>query len=263
MERLRDFADIAADGLLQRFLPVIVTRSELPQEIDCDSGRTDYGALIQRCVNAQPATVVLSAEARGVFAELRAHLHDLSKASKGPAKGFNEFIAKLSGYSMRIALVLHIIHDPEHASRFLNGEMARDAVRLVKDFIIPHALECYRRFEEASHGDRLRTIASYLLTARDRNGKQKDTFTPSDFTNNVALARNMTVWEIEELLSPFVAADWLDELDNSVKPTRGKKAQIKWELNLVARREFAERQAAEHERKELLAQLMGAPRRKS
>jgi hypothetical protein len=261
MDRLRDFADIAADGLLQRFLPVIVTRSELPQEIDCDSGRADYGALIQRCVTAQPATVVLSAEARGVFAELRAHLHELSKASKGLAKGFSEFIAKLSGYSLRIALVLHVIHEPERASRFLDGKTARDAARLVKDFIIPHALECYRRFEEASHGDRLKIIASYLLTARDRNGNPKETFVPSDFTNNVAVARNMTLREIEELLSPFVAADWLDELDNSEK-VRGKKAQTKWRLNHVARREFAERQKAENERKEMLAELMGAPRRK-
>lgn len=268
MDRLRKFTDVVEDGLLQRFLPVIITHSDLPQEIDVDergdSGQADYAALVNRCLSAQPLKVLLTEEAREVFNALRRELHDLQLASSGMARGFSEFISKLSGYSVRLALVLHIIENPEGAARLLSEKTARDAARLVMDFILEHGLACYRTLEEiTAQGDRLEKVASYLLTARDKNGELKQAFVPSDFTNNCPFARNMDLIQLDKLLGPFVAAGWLHESEK-IKMTygRGKTAKMKWTLEPEVRVQFANRQADEERRKGKVAKLMNAQRRR-
>ena len=100
--------------------------------------------------------------------------------------------------------------------------------RLVIDFVLPHALEFYRASETATDGERLRRIASWILTS----GKTR--ILASDLTTNVATCRGLTLLELQQRVSALVAAGWLLPADN----TPGCRA---WQVAPLVHQQFAER----------------------
>ena len=65
-------------------------------------------------------------------------------------------------------------------------------------------MEFYRTAESSgSHGDRLRKLASWILT----NGQTR--FVISDLTSNVVDFRGLTPFEVNERVSPLEAGGWI------------------------------------------------------
>ena len=107
-------------------------------------------------------------------------------------------------------------HNPQGggATDSINERTIENTRRLVLDFIMPHAFEFYRASE--SEGDRLRRLASWILTA----GKTR--VLASDLTANVWDFRGLTVMEINEGVSPLVAGGWLIPTDKLRLAARGR-----------------------------------------
>ena len=245
--RLAELQGLTSDGLLQRFIPMIIRPSRLPKDIPTDGPFGGYAVLTRKLLQAQPAQpLVLDDEALLCLEDLRQRLHDIEQESDGVAEGFQAFVGKLAGVAGSLALVLHMATSPGPVVPF---DIASKVCKLMIEFILPHGLEFYRSTEATTDGDRLQRLASYILTSG------KDRFVASDFVSNVAGLRGLSVFDLNRRVSPLVAGGWLSPADPGNIPNRA------WAPDPAARVQFAAQIALEEKRKANLAALMGSPRK--
>jgi hypothetical protein len=240
--RLAELHGLTSDGLLQRFLPVMMGPSQLARDEPGDN--EDYATLVRKLILARPERLILNEAALEVMNDIRQNLHNLEAASGGLANGFQAFVGKLPGYAGRLALILHMAADPEYGQTCqINETIVENVRRLIFDFIIPHGHEFYRTAESTTDGDRLRKIASWILTS----GKAR--IVTSDLTHNVRDLRGLTVIEINKRVSPLVAGGWLE-------PTEPGPACRAWTVNPAVGPFFEQRRQQENEGKQQLRQIM-------
>ena len=244
-DRLAEMGNLASDGLLQRFLPVMMQGAVYSQEVESDQPNKDYEVLIHELIHAKACNLVMDAAALKAVDEFNRYLHDLERM-EGLGKNFCSFVGKLSGLHGSLALVLHMVEDPENATlEPVSEKTVRDAERIIMEFCIPHALEFYRGTGDGADWDHLRKIASFVLTS------DKDRFTVSDFTSGVHSLRGMGVWEVSQKLSPLVAGGWLIEDETS-------KSARSWTIVTGLREALSERRKEEAERKEEVISKLSA-----
>lgn len=247
-DRLMELGNLASDGLLQRFLPVMMQRAVYSSEVESDQPRKDYETTIHELIKAKPSGLIMDAGALKVVEEFQRFLFDLENMD-GLGKNFCSFVGKLSGLHGSLSLVLHMIEDPENAAiEPVSEKTVRDAERIITEFCIPHALEFYRGAGDGADWDYLRKLASYVLTS------EKDRFTVSDFTSGVHSLRGMSVWDVTQKISPLVAGGWLIE-DEASKTVRS------WSVVAGLREALAERRKEEAERKEEVVSKMNSLKR--
>jgi hypothetical protein len=109
--RLAELQGLTSDGLLQRFIPVIMGPSKLPLDRVCDDEH--YIRLMHKLMTMSSQRFTFDDNALAIMTELRAYLHDLEEASGGLADGFQGFVGKLSGLAGSLALILHIVRNVE------------------------------------------------------------------------------------------------------------------------------------------------------
>jgi len=235
-DRLAELKNLTSDGLLQRFLPVIMTEASFT--LDEPTNVNPYWALIRHLVDLPPQHLSMTNDARNKITELRRYLFDLEKNSGGIAKGFQAFIGKLAGYAGSLAIVLHLSEFPNE--RFVGGKVAENVSRLIQEFLIPHAHEFYTLGET---GDQLKRLASYVLTCN------KERLLASDLTTNIRDLRGLSLFQVRERVSSLVAGGWLDPVDRT--PTC--KA---WRVNPAVKLKFAEQERKEAERKRIITEML-------
>jgi uncharacterized protein DUF3987/bifunctional DNA primase/polymerase-like protein/primase-like protein len=247
--RLAELHGLTSDGFLQRCLVVMMRPGENAKDLPAPS--VAYHRLILDLIEATPIDFRLTDDALRKMEQLRNRIFGLEKASVGLWAGFDTFIGKLHGVAGTLALILHIVADPKvdfFGTGHVPASCIEDAERIVVNFLIPHAREFYQTHESATNGDRIRQLASYILTSGETR------FTASDFTRNVASMRGLSLREVNERVSTMVAGDWLDP------DVRGLDARS-WKLNGHIAEQFAERRRLEEEQKPTIARLMGSPRK--
>jgi hypothetical protein len=247
--RLAELHGLTSDGLLQRFIAVMMGPSTLAEDHHCDDAA--YNRLVHELISAKPRRFVFDDDALLVMNLLRRELHDLEQASGGLADGFQAFVGKLAGLSGALAIILHMAADPQaNVTRDIDAATASRVRDIVLNFILPHAFEFYRTAESTTNGDRLKRIASWILTSN------QTVITARDATRNAACLRGLSLFELTERISPLVAAGWLDPVDR----TPVNKA---WRINPNVAHQFAKQREVEETRKARVAQLMGSPRKNS
>jgi hypothetical protein len=246
--KLAELHGLTSDGLLQRFLPVMMRASSLAR--DCESGdeQEDYQRLVYKLIAARDQRLFLSDRALTLMNGLREHLHNLEHAAAGLADGLQAFVGKLPGIAGRLAVILHMAANPENAPREIETTTVADVRTLIIDFILPHAVEFYRSTEELTDGERLRKIASWILTS------QQNVVASRDLIRNVGCLRGVSVLDLQTCLSPLVAAGWLE-------PTGPGPVNRAWAVNPKVAAQFERQRQTEEERKALAAGLMGSPRK--
>jgi hypothetical protein len=247
--RLAELHGLTSDGLLQRFLPVVMLGSVFPKD-QPTAGPFNYAELTRKLVKAEPRQLVFDNDGLQCMEDLRRHLHDVEQEAEGVADGFQAFVGKLAGVAGSLALILHM------AARPLNGgslpvtfDTVANVSKLMLEFILRHGFEFYRKTETTTEGDRLQRIASYILTS----GKTR--ILASDLTSNVAGLRGLSVFDLNKRASPLVAGGWL------VPEDKGDIVNRAWRVAPAVHGQFAAQRAEEETRKARLAQLMGSPRR--
>jgi Protein of unknown function (DUF3987) len=245
--RLAEIQGLTSDGLLQRFLPVMMRASKLAQDHPSDDEA--YAGLVRELIFAKPQRLIMTDDALATMSDLRHHLHNVEQAAGGLADGFQAFVGKLAGLAGSLALILHMAADPAHSALDeIEQSTVENVRRLVVDFLLPHAFEFYRSAE--SGGDRLKKLASWILTS----GKTR--IVASDLTSNLADLRGLTLFEINERLSPFIAAGWLEPKEHT--PTNRA-----WTVSPAVFAQFEQRIELETARKVELANLMRGPQKSS
>jgi hypothetical protein len=250
-ERLAALGDLADDGLLQRFIPIIVGSSHFGEDNPVGRESIAYEQLTRACLQLQPTRLTMTEEAMRVMDGLRRYLDDMEKSTKGVSSGLPGFIGKLAGLAGSLAIILHLIENPiVNASEEVQVDTIANVERLIKEFILPHAFIFYRTAEDATGGEKLRRLASWLLT------KERKRFVASDLTTGVAGFRGLSLADINERLSPMVAGGW-------ITPEKITPSAFSWIVNPAIYEQFKERAAKEARRKEELAKLMNAPQSKA
>lgn len=247
--RLAELRGLTSDGLLQRFIPVMLGPSQFPRNEPTEQPFDQYRRLTRALIAANPERLIMEDDAYECSEALRRYLFDVEQSSGGMAQGFQAFVGKLAGLAGSLALILHMVAAPaEGGFRRVTRKTWESVDRLVRDFILPHAFEFYRSAETVTDGDRLQRIASWILTS----GKTR--IVSSDLTRNVAGLQGLTLFDLNQRLSPLVAGGWLSAVE------RGPVSRS-WAVTPIVFEQFEERARVEEERKRQLAELMRSPRR--
>jgi hypothetical protein len=238
-ERLAEMQGLTSDGLLQRFIPVMWGPAAFTQ--DRPSNDEAYAKLVRVLIFAKPARLIMTDDALAIMDDLRSHLFKIEQTSSGLAAGFQSWVGKLHGIAGSLALILHMAHDPELGATYaVEANTMEDARKLMLDFILPHGYEFY---QQGGGTERLRRLASWILTS------DKQRVLSSDITKNVADCRGLTLRELQERLSPLVAAGWLE-------PETKTPSCNAWRVAPQVHIQLAERAKIEAERKTKLIALM-------
>jgi Protein of unknown function (DUF3987) len=226
---------------LQRFLPVMMRKASKSQEVESEQPAKDYEVLIHELIRAKACGLMMDEGGLKAAAEFQDYVYHLEHM-EGLGKSFCGFAGKLSGVHGSLALVLHMIEDPENSAvEPVSERVVRNAERILREFCIPHALELYRSSSDNADWDYLRKLASFVLTST------KDRFTASDFTNGVHAMRGLGTWDVAQKVSPLVAGGWLVE-DESGKQTRA------WNVVSGLREAMQNRREEEMKRKSEIVQ---------
>lgn len=232
-DRLAQLTDLMADGLLQRFNPILIERGPRLPDVDTDLPAMRYGDTINFLAHMRPQSFLLSDGAHGVAREFRDIAEDIEGDAETVGRAYASWGGKLSAAFGSLSLLLHVLEKKEDAIYSeVEEATARRAMGLVTEFIIPHGRAFYQEVFDLRGREDLQKVASYLLTS------DAPRFTRSDLRANVrALGDSGNTWEFERLMSPFVSGGWLTE--------EGKG----WDLQPGVRELFAERRGRELERK--------------
>lgn len=235
-DRLAELGNLTSDGLLQRFLPVMLGKPSLPEEVETEATAEEYGRVLNYLAELHPVRILGDSGAHDGVREFQAYIHELEQ-SQMFTKGMTGFLGKLPGALGSLALVLHLLQAPETAREDpVEGQTVRAARRILEEFVIPHAYEFYRTVEDKSDGETIRSAASFILTSDQAR------FRASDFTTGVRPLRGFGLWELQRKLSMLVVGGWLRPEDN----TPNCRA---WLLEDGVREAFAARRQAEAVRK--------------
>jgi Protein of unknown function (DUF3987) len=246
-DRLRELHGLTSDGLLQRFIPVMLSAPKFPE--DAPISTADYKAMVLALVSASPLKLSFDDGALEIATGLRQYLFDLEQASGGLTQGLSAFVGKLPGIFGSLALILHVAdHCRSPISLTVGRGVAERAALIVREFILSHASEFYRSADTKTNGDRLKAIASWILVA------SLTRIRAADLTANVSSCRGLALWDLNQRVSPLVAAGWLEAEE------RGPVTRA-WKVNPEVFRQFQERAAEEEKGKARLAALMGSPRK--
>src|SRR5262249_51823801 len=140
-----------------------------------------------------------------VITDLRRHLFKIEQVSNGLGTGFKTWIGKLHGIAGNLALILHMVRDPALGATYaVEASTAQDVRKLMLKFIIPHGYEFY---QQGSGSEQLRQIASWILTSNVKH------LVASDLTSNITACRGLSLREIQDRISPLVAAGWLEPIE--------------------------------------------------
>ena len=238
---LGKLGDLTSDGLLQRFLIVLMKRAERGnQDHPVTEIEAEYEKLIGSINGAPAQNYHFADDALEVRDRMLDYLHMLELVDGFPISLIGA-IGKLKGYFARVCLVLHIARrhdgiiqtagelDPsfapaagEHLRRLLgvtlddslsagvNGssaisrETAQMAERLVRDFLLPN---CFGFYDVVANGgqerEKLRSIGDFILACN------KARLRPSDFTAGVHALRGELEQKIRDWVGRFCGMDWL------------------------------------------------------
>jgi hypothetical protein len=242
-DRLKQFADLEDDGLLQRFIAYRARSAVLSRPVGSIPGKTEFDNTIAKLADmpGRPYRPYRSTkESTDIIRKLEADALDYASLTDlGP--GFSGFCAKLHGTLARLALILHMLKHPDPDVTMIDPNTVSQADRIVRGFILPSAVDFYHGVSE-KRVERTRSIASWLLTSAP------DVIRASDFGKYVRACRDLSAAELNAALEPLITGDWLD-------PETPWPSNRAWHLNRAVRSVFAARAEEVKTRGELSRQL--------
>jgi hypothetical protein len=237
-DRLADFKDLGSDGLLQRFVPLVIAERRLsePETIVPDKRKLDDAIdllMVERGHDIYRTTPEGSALIRDteVAGQALSEITDYGKSFQG-------FCSKLHGLHARLAFLLHLLDDQKNA--VIPAATIERASRLTM-FCVGHARAFYSR-APGSVLEITKAVAGYILTRPSPTDEEPERIVASSITSGVRACRGMSLKRLAEVLAPLVAGGWL----TPETPSGDCNA---WMVFDGLREALAARRAAEAERK--------------
>jgi hypothetical protein len=237
-DRLGGLRDLTSDGLLQRFLPVLMAPAKRGnQKHPVAAAEAQYTKLIQSVHAAPPRNYHFASDAEPVLTRVLDRLFELEQVQGFPSALIGA-IGKFKGYYARLALTLEVaaehsatVHGQSpNAGGVISKQTAETTEKLLFEFLLPHTFGLYDVVANGGQDrDTIRAIGDFILAS------DKDRLRPSDLTAGVRRLRSQPANKIAEWLSRFCALGWL-------RPEDEKAAVPKaWLVDAGLRAHFATR----------------------
>lgn len=240
--------DMTDDGLMQRFMIIIgknAPEHDRPEDSVAYSGFSRLVDHLYAIQGGGDAVVSLSDEAHEVRLRLNAYTTDLVEYPALPG-GLRSHLGKWSGLFARLCLIYHAIECQsvrEHPLSYdVSGDTAERVERLMREYLLPHALAYYTDILGAA-GDleHSRWIAGHVLS------KKLNTITHRDLMQAYRQWRGLDDWRRQRITQTLADMGWLIPVGDERASKRGAHT---WAVNPKVHAMFSEKAAAESEKRE-------------
>lgn len=246
-DRLRSISEgLTDDGLLQRFLPVLMGRAGADADRPPDMSNLFFDEHISRLIAMPARSLYLDPAGHDIREATFAQFRDLETYS-GAGRGFQAWCGKASAFMMRLAMALHFA-DPNSVSAtdgLLPASVIERAAELTLRFCVRHAAAFYQDIA-SSVQETTQRIAEWLLTT------ERNEFSTRDFSRGPRVLRGADAKALREKLSPLETGGWLLPEDPDPRVNR------RWTLAPGVREQFSAKAAEIAERNaRVIAKLRG------
>lgn len=247
---IRRIADGGADdGLLQRFLPVVLRAPKMGADVPRPSSRAPYHDAVTGLRALGPVDLTFDAGAREIFERFERDMFEMRGVELVNRK-LASHLDKLLGIFGRLCIVWHCLQpvdlmDPCLAT-VVSADTASRVDRFVREFIIPHSAAFYAGVLDLSPDqERMQALVGYVLA---RGLKE---VTARELQASVRSMRGLKAQEVEPIFEQLAALGWLIRI-----PPLKPGARHRWKVNPAAHDLFAGRAAAEEERRALAREAL-------
>lgn len=173
----RIMQDATDDGLIQRFIPIILRRADPERDIEVPAVDHEYEALIDRLHDMKPSAnffgvqpLQFDDDARAIREEMSARHYRMVNAIEGFNPKLSSHIGKYDGLFPRLCVVWHCVEHALSASHndALPANVSVSTARRVADFltgyIMRHSMAFYAGVIGLSDGhERAQMVGAYIL----------------------------------------------------------------------------------------------------
>lgn len=235
----QSFGALAADGLLQRFIPVMLRHRDwgVGQPLPDFLVNTAAWESVMRVVHALPAQVFkLTPEAFDLYREFQhwynAKMQDEVLLNSGPV--FLTAFGKLEGMVGRLMLLWHVIENP--FSQMVSGDVARRVIQFAKGYLVP----AYRyAYDDGETGEFDKWLADYVIYNCDAG---KVTLSTIKRSGRRQFPEGLSEWSkdrvVLDAMQDLEAAKYVIRLDDGSKLNRHV---AEWAVNPNLASVFTER----------------------
>jgi hypothetical protein len=207
----RHAKELPPDGLIQRFLPVIVRPMVAADESTMGAfvrlARMRFRRVLLDLFDAPPGVVKLSREAAEIFFARRDALREQIEAVEAFSEPFAGHVAKHAGLLGRIALAFHCLeHGANAAGVDLAGDTMQRADRLLRK-LTRHALAL---FDMLGASDSVATLAQAVARSIVAGGLAE--VTRRDIRQHCRAFKSATEYQREAAIRYLIDAAWLTPL---------------------------------------------------
>jgi len=253
-ERLRELkGQVSSDGLIQRFLIVNNTRTNIPeQDREPDQQAAQAWKDLINDLSDLPCMidqdVIRFSEGAQVHRRRVNEVIDAWQMLPNNSAPFKGALGKLKATYARLTLIMHAIENASTCAMFgqplpayVGGATAERAAALMLDYLLPHLAAFYRDvIGSSANEDHAEWIAGYLLAH-----SEKTKITVRDIRRAYGELRDADPNDIIRVMRSLDMADWV----RAVSDDKGRGVK-EWKVNPWVAVDFAERAAAERERRE-------------
>lgn len=248
--------DMTDDGLMQRFIIVIGRNSRELDRMEDPVVSREYGELIERlhAVQGSGKPVTLSEDAHVIREGLMAYAGELADYPALPS-GLRSHLGKWSGLFARLLLVYHAIECVERrvypTEVEVSGETADQVDRLMRRFLLPHALAYYTDVLGAS-GDleHARWVAGHILS------KGLQSISNRDLVQAYKQWRGLDDWRRQRVMQLLEDMSWVAPVTDEGRPS--KRGVTNWSVNPDVHGHFQQMAVEEGERRDRIRSEIAA-----
>lgn len=249
-DKIRELAGKSFDdGLLQRFIPIILRPSSVSKEEPTASVTGEYAALVNRLYQLAPTILHLDGEAQSIRKQLEERHHQLQALETINPK-LASHIGKYDGIFARLCIVWHCIETAPLIGNLpttISGDTARRVVAFLHEFLLPHAFSFYIGvLGLADDHDALASTAGYILARPELSE-----LTFRDVKRGDTEMRALDRFAAQKILEKLEYLGWLFQI-----PGPRPSSPPRWQINPEVRRLFSERASSEAQRREQARQLI-------
>ena len=223
-------ASLAADGLLQRFIPGILRagKTKLGQPVpECMTSAAAWENTLRLTYSLPPQTYQLSFEAYMAYREFQAWYEDAKRDERVINSGdvYMTAFGKLEGLAGRLILLFHIIESPFMPQ--VSADVVHRVVSLVRGYIIPAYRYAFGEVGGAIEHDFDQWVIDYIVQI----SSDVKTITLRDLKKSARRPlEGKTDWQKEQAVMDAMLtlenAGWVVQVENELN-----KKRVTWAIN--------------------------------
>lgn len=240
-EPMRKIAkDISDDGLVQRFIPVVLRPAGTGRDEPSGMVQAEYGDLIRDLVGREGQLLRLDQDAR--FIRERSEIKNLEavQALETVSPKLSTHYGKYDGLFARLCVLWHVIEhaDDDTLPPLIDGATAQRVADFIDAFIRPSAVAFYRGALGFSDDfEEVQALASFILAERLDQVDARTVQRSGGFQTRTADA-------VRHLCEKLDAFGWLSPLE-----VKGTGKVTRWRVNPQVHQDFEEHGARERDRR--------------